>query len=192
MIQTLIGNRGLLALCGILDAVVAAIYLLMQDTSGPVTFHSWNGPIALMGKLIIAAGVCTIAAGLWKSATGRVWLLVVNGSALFVLGLIHYAFARYRVSFLTVAVLIVLMAISLGMLELAIARIFRLSHRTGEACVVGICGIVAFGFVVPFLLLGLRWIAVKPGSHPDLLWLAFFFMFSTLSMFGLATRLGTN
>src|SRR5260370_15369454 len=105
MLQTLTKNWWLLALCGVLDAIISVIYLIMQDTDGPVTFHAWNSTIVFLGKLALAAGVCTIAAGILRSAKGKCWLLVLNGLALAALGLIQFAFTRFRISLLTIALL---------------------------------------------------------------------------------------
>src|SRR6266480_3453568 len=99
LIQTLIKNWLLLALCGVLDAIISVIYLIMQDTDGPLTFHTWNSTLVLLGKLALAAGACTIAAGIWRSTNGKCWLLALNGLALGALGLIQYRFVRFRISF---------------------------------------------------------------------------------------------
>ncbi len=122
MIQTLTANWWLLALCGVFDATASALYFIMQNQDGPVTFHAWRGTILFLGALILAAGACTMAAGLWRSAKGKCWLLVLNGLALIALALIYEFLVRYRVSFLTVALLIILMAVSAGILELTTAR----------------------------------------------------------------------
>src|SRR5258706_184211 len=124
MIQTLIRNWWLLVLCGVLDAMISVIYLIMQDTNGPLTFHAWKDTIVFLGALALAAAASTIAAGIWRSAKGKCWLLVLNGLALGALGVICF-FVRFRISFRTVALLIILMAISAGILELTIARTLR-------------------------------------------------------------------
>src|ERR1700683_5576855 len=126
MIQTMIKNWWLLALCGVLEAIISVIYLIMRDTDGPVTLQAWHGAVVLLGKLALAAGACTIAAGIWRSAKGKCWLLVLNGLALCALGLICYKLTHYRISFLTVALLIILMALSVGIVELVTARALRL------------------------------------------------------------------
>jgi hypothetical protein len=97
LIQTLIKNSWLLALCGVLDALLSVIYLIMQDSDGPLTFQSWNGMVVLLGKLALAAAACTIAAAVLRSTTGKCWLLVLNGLALGALGLIQYGFTRFRI-----------------------------------------------------------------------------------------------
>ncbi len=83
MIQTLIKNWWLLALCGVLDAIISIIYLVMYDAGpdGPLTFHGWSGTVASLSTLALVAGACTIAAGIWRSASGKSWLLVMNGLA---------------------------------------------------------------------------------------------------------------
>src|SRR5437762_12003831 len=100
--------------------MISVIYLIMQDTDGPLTFHAWNGAVVFVGKLALAAGACAIAAGIWKPQR-KCWLLVLNGLALGTLGLIQYGFARFRINFLTIVLLFVLMALSAGILVAIIA-----------------------------------------------------------------------
>jgi len=161
----------------------------MQETDGPLTFHSWNGTIAFLGKLALAAGACTIAAGIFRSTNGKSWLLVLNGLALGALGVIQYGFVRYRISFLTVALLIIVMAMSIGILELVIARTLRRQRTVADGWFLTSSGVVSAGFAFAFLALGLRWIKIDPGSHADLLWLGSYFGFSAVCMLGLALRL---
>src|SRR5207247_5045666 len=97
----------------------------MQETDGPLAFHSWNGTVVFLGKLALAAGACTIAAGIWRSTKGKSWLLVLNGLALSALGLIFNNLTQYRISFRTVALLLVVMALSIGILALVTARTLR-------------------------------------------------------------------
>jgi len=189
LIQTLIRNWVLLALCGVLDAVISVIYVVMQETDGPLTLHSWNGTIVFVGKLALAAGACTIAAGVWRSATGKGGLLMLNGLALGALGVIQYGLTRFRISFLTVALLIILMAMSAGILELVVARTLRRQRHVADAWFLALAGAASFGFAVAFLALGLHWIKIEPGSHSDLLWLGAYFGFSAICMVGLALRL---
>jgi uncharacterized membrane protein HdeD (DUF308 family) len=189
LIQTLTRNWWLLGLCGVLDAAMSVIYFIMQGTDGPVIYQSWNGTIAFLGKLTLAAGACTVAAGLWRSKNGKCWLLALNGLALGALGLIYYAFVRFRIGILTVALLIVLMAISAGILELGIARTLRRRHHVADGSFLALAGVASIGFALPFLALGFRWIRIEPGSHPDLLWLGAYFGFSAVCMLGLALRL---
>jgi uncharacterized membrane protein HdeD (DUF308 family) len=189
LIQTLIKNWWLLALCGVLDAVIAAVYLLMQGTNGPVLSHTWSGTLVLVGKIAIAAGACTIAAAIWRCGSGRSWALALNGVAVAALGFIQYGLTRFPIGILAFAVLIVVMAASIGVVELAIARTFRRQNQPADAWFFGLAGIVSVGFVLPALALGLRWIPIEPGSHVDLLWLGFYFAFAAICTIGLAVRL---
>ena len=180
VIQTLRKNWWLLALCGVLDAAIAAIYFVMN---GPLSSHSWNGAVTLVGELAMAAGMCSVAAGIWRSANGRCWLLVLNGLALCAFGVIAYGLVRFPISFLTVAALIIVMAVSLAVLELTIARGLRREWFSRVA------GVVAVGFAAAFLALGARWIGIAPGSHADLVWMGAYFAFSAICMLVLAMRL---
>jgi uncharacterized membrane protein HdeD (DUF308 family) len=187
--QTLIKNWLLLAFSGVLYAIISVIYLIMQDTDGPLTFHSWNGTVVLLGKLAMAAGACTIAAGILRSTNGKCWLLVLNGLALGALGFIQYALVRFPISFLTVALLINLMAMCIGILELVVARTLWRQRHVADGWFLALAGAVLVGFALAFLALGLRWIRIEPGSHADLLWLGSYFGFSAVCMLGLALRL---
>jgi uncharacterized membrane protein HdeD (DUF308 family) len=189
MIQTLIENWWLLALGGVLDAIISVMYLIMRGADGPLTFHSWNGTVVLLGKLALAAGACMIAAGTWRSAKGKCWPLVLNGLALGALGLICFGATRFRISFLTVSLLIILMAMSNSILELEIARTLRRQHHIADGWLLALAGVTSVGFALAFFALGFRWINVEPGSHSDLLWLGAYFGFSAVSMLGLALRL---
>jgi len=189
LIRTLRNNWWLLAMAGLLDAIISAIYFIMQETNGPVAFHSWNTTVELLGKLALAAGACTIAAGVWRSAAGPCWLLVLNGLGLGALGLIQYQFTHRPISFLTIALLVVLMAVSLGLLDLAIARAWRRERHPADGWLLAFAGAASAGFALVFLALGLRWIRMDPRSHPDLLWLGCYFGFTAICTLWLTLRL---
>lgn len=193
MIQTLSRNWWLLALCGVLDAVISILYFIIQKTNGPLLFHTWGGSIVLLGELMLAAGVCSIAAGTCRPRNGICWLLVINGAALGALGVICCFFARrYRIDLLTVALLIVLMAMSVGILELVAARALRRQRHAADGWFLGLTGLVSVGFVLPFFALGFRWIKLRPGSHLDFLWLGLYFGVSAICMAGLGLRLHSH
>lgn len=189
LIQTLTKNWVWLALCGVLYAIISVIYLIMRETSGPVTFHSWGSTIVFLGKLALAAGACAIAAGIPRSTKCICWPLVLNGLALGALGLIQYGFTGFRISFLTVALLIILMAMSSGLLEFLIARALRRQGHFEDGWFLASAGATSIGFAAVFFALGFRWIKLEPGSHSDLLWLGSYFGFSAICMVTLALRL---
>jgi hypothetical protein len=186
LIHTLGANRWLLAACGVLGAVLSVIYLLMQATNGPLTFHSWRRTIVVQGVLALAAGACAIAAGLLRSKNGRCWLMAMNGGALGALGVIQVGFTRVPISFLTIALLVIVMAVCLGVLELGIARGMRRQGRVADGWFFAFAGVVSIGFAAAFLALGLRWTGIEPGSHADLLWLGAYFGFGAICMLAMA------
>jgi hypothetical protein len=189
MIRTLIKNWWLLALCGILDAIISVIYLIMYDTGpadGPLTFHAWTVVSSI--RLALAAGACTIAAGIWRSAEGKSWLLILNGLALSGYGLVPLVW-RGPLSFDIFALLIVVMAMTMGILALAVARTLR--HHLADEVLFGLAGVSSVGFALAFLALVNRWIQLERRPfHPSVfLWLCCFFGFSASCMLGLALRL---
>jgi len=80
----------LLALCGIIDAICAAMNLLMLNPDGSLSLRRFALPNAVwdMSVLALVAGACAITAGLWNSGSGNSWLLSLHGLALGAFGLI--------------------------------------------------------------------------------------------------------
>lgn len=189
MIQTLVKNWWLLALCGVLEAILSVVYFIMQGTNGPLTFHAWRNTLAFLGEAAMAAGACSITAGIWRSATGKSWLLVLNGLALCAFGVIGFAGTRYSISLRTIALLFIVMALSTGILELTMARTLRGQGRVADGWLLGLAGTVSVGFALPFFALGFGWIRLGLLSHVDLLWFGSYFGFSAICMLGLALRL---
>ena len=189
MIQTLVKNWWLLALCGVLEAILSVVYFVMQGTNGPLTFYAWGSTLVFAGEVAMAAGACSIAAGIWRSATGKSWLLVLNGLALGALGLIGVGGTRYSISLRTIALLFIVMALSTAILELTMARTLRGQGRVREGWFLGLSGAGSAGFALPFLILAFGWIRLGQGSHADLLWFGSYFGFSAVCMVGLALRL---
>jgi uncharacterized membrane protein HdeD (DUF308 family) len=184
--QRPIKSYWLLALCGILDAIISVIYLIRQDTDGPLSFHAWHGTIIFLGKLTLAAGTCTVAFGLWSSGKGKSWLLALNGIACSALGAI-FAFWTGPLAFRTIALLVVVMALSIGLYEFATARTL---HRLRDEWLLGAAGVASVGFAFAFLAFVFRWIKLEPGSPAESLhWLGSYFGFSAICMLVLSLRL---
>ncbi len=82
----------LLALCGIVDAMCAAMNLLMLNPEGSLGLRRFALPNTVwdMSMLALVAGACAITAGLWNSGRGNSWLLSLHGLALSALD--SYAF----------------------------------------------------------------------------------------------------
>jgi uncharacterized membrane protein HdeD (DUF308 family) len=189
MMQTLMKNWWLLALCALLDAMYAVLNFFMQRPDGSLMLREFvqRGTVVQMGMLALAAGACTIAAGIWSSSTGRSWLLVLNGLACSTLGMI-LTFWKGPLAFRTVALLIVVMAISIGVYELASARTWR-PHLANE-WLFGAAGAGSVGFALAFLAFVFRWIPLDPGSPAQTLhWLGAYFGFTAVCMLGLALHL---
>ncbi len=190
MIQTLMKNWRLLVVCATLNAIISVVYLILYDAGpdGPVTFHGWHSATLFLNKLTVTAGACTIAAGLWRSAAGKSWLLVLNGVGLTAYGLIPI-FWRGPVSFNFLALLLMATAITFGILALEIARTLR--RRVADEWIFGLAGAASVGLAVAFLALVNRWIQLERRPfHPSVfLWLGFYFGFSAICMLGLSLRL---
>jgi uncharacterized membrane protein HdeD (DUF308 family) len=190
VIQTLIKNWWLLALCGVLDAIISVMNFFMQRPDGSLalrTFVHNRGTLVNMGMLALAAGVCTIAAGIWSSRKGKSWLLALNGLACSALGLI-LTFWTGPLAFRTVALPIVVMAMSIGIYELETARALR--RHLADEWLLGAAGVASFGFALAFIAFVFRWIKLEPGSPAQTLhWLGSYFGFSAICMLGLALRL---
>ena len=120
---------------------------------------------------------------------GKCWLLVLNGLALGGLGLICCQLTHYPISFRTIALLFVVMALSIGFFELVIARSLRRQHHVADEWLLGLAGAASVGFALAFFAFAFRWIKLDPGSHSDFLWFGSYFGFSAICMLGLALRL---
>ncbi len=172
----------LLAICGVLEAVIAVIYLVTA-LDGRLTFHAWNAAVALAGKLAIAAAACVILAGVWRLTS---WFLILNGLGLGALGLIQFTFVRrFPVSFLTIALLVIVMAASSGVLGFIIARSLRREQHPAAESLFEVAAAVSICFALMFFALGVHWIRMTPGSHVELLWLGAYFAFSAICMLAL-------
>lgn len=193
MIQTLIKNWWLLALCGVLDAIYSVTNLLMQGPDGSLTLRQYAvpGTVVFLGKVALAAGACTIAAGIWRSAQGKSWILVLNGLALIALGLIFNGIFGSRISFRTIALLLVVMAMSIGIFEWVIKRALRRQRYVADAWFLGLAGAASVGFALAFFAFAFGWIKLGPGPHADFLWFGSYFGFSAICMLGLALRLNS-
>ena len=162
----------------------------MQDPDGSLTFRKYAVPatVVFLGKLALAAGACTIAAGIWRSAQGKSWLLVLNGLALIALGSI-FTFWTGPLAFRTIALLLVVIAMSIGIFELVIARALR--RHVADEWLLGLAGAASFGFALAFFAFAFGWIRLEPRPHADFIWFGSYFGFSAICMLGLALRLNS-
>ena len=177
-----------LALCGLLDAAYSLTSFFMQRLDGGLALRTgvhYRSTFVQMGVLALVAGIWAVAAGLWNPERRTSWLLAVNGLASSALGLL-LTFWTGRIAFRTVALLIVVMAMSLGLYALATALTSR--RRPTGAWLLGIAGAVSIGFALSFLVFALGWIKLDPSS-PTLSWIGSYFALSAVCMLGRALRL---
>jgi uncharacterized membrane protein HdeD (DUF308 family) len=194
MTQSLVKSWWLLALCGVLDALFGILIFLMGSLDGSPNLRAFihtKDASSQLGLLALAAGVCTIAASVWGSRKGNSWLLLLNGVACSSLGLLvtlGATGATRPIAFRTIALVIVIMAMSIGLYELTTARTLR-GHLIYE-WLLGAAGVVSVGFAVAFLAFVLRWIRLDPSpSAQTFNWLGSYFGFTAICMVGLALRL---
>jgi uncharacterized membrane protein HdeD (DUF308 family) len=191
MTQSVVKSWWLLALCGVFDALFAVLIVLMGNSNGSPNlriFTHGRNAITQLGLLALTAGVCTIAASVWRSRKDNSWLLVLNGLATSSLGVLVALGATRPITFRTIALVIAIMAMSIGLYELATARGLR-GHLIDE-WLLGAAGLVSFGFAVVFLAFVLRWIKLDPSpSAQTFNWLGSYFGFTAICMVGLALRL---
>ncbi len=182
-------NRILLAICAIAYVIIAGIYFLMYDTGpdGPLPDHEWQGVVMILNRVTLAAGACSIAAGLWRSAKGKSWLLVLNGVALCAYGVIPL-FWKGPLAFDRLALLLIAMAMTFGILALMIVR--SRPRSVADQWFFGLAGAGSLGFAVAFLALVNRWIQLERRPfHPSVfLWLCVYFGFAAICILGLALR----
>jgi hypothetical protein len=192
MIQTLTKNWWLMALCGVLYVPISVIYFILYYAGPGSTPYIWNEIIPVSGRFVLAAGVCSIAAGIWRPTKGMgalsAALLVLNGLALSVFGGIGY-FWRGPLSFSLFALLIVGMAMSVGILALAIARTLR--RHVPDKWFFGLAGAASVGVAIAFIALVNGWVPLERRAfHPAIfLWVCFYFAFAAILMVGLGLRL---
>lgn len=185
MSQRLLKSWWLLTLCGVLDAIISSVYLVRQNADGPLTYHLWHGTMRYLGSLTLAAGVCTLVAGVWSGRKENSWLLALNGIACSALGAI-FAFWRGPLAFRTIALLIVVMALSIGVYEF---RIARTSRRGSEEWLLDMVGGVSMGFALAFLAFVFRLISLDSTAPAQSLhWLGSYFAFSAICMLVLILR----
>jgi hypothetical protein len=190
MIQTLVRNWWLLVLCGVFNALHSLANLLMLDREGSWTFRKFAplDEVRIMGALALLAGVCAIAAGVWHSAKGRLWLLALNGAALCAFGAICISPlpSSGSLSFRPVSLLFVVMALSVGILALEGVR--RLRRHIPDRWLLSVAGIASVGFAIGFLALGQRWFRFEqPGGF--FVWMSAYFGFAAICMLALGLRL---
>jgi hypothetical protein len=155
----------LLALCGVVDAIIATLNLLMMDLDRSV---GWD-----MSVLAIVAGACTIIAAVWNSGRGNSWLLSLHGLALGTFGLIGVSpLVRGPVSFRPISLLFVLMAVSVGAFAWRTARTLSTAGTDRWFLIVSAMASICFAF--SFIAVGFGWVRLTP-PHSYWIWMSSYF-----------------
>lgn len=188
MSQNLIKRWSLLMLCSLFYAMFAFMILFIWSPDGFLTLRTFahsKSSIEQLGLVALAAGVCTVAAGIWNAREANSWLLVLNGLACSALGIMVDLGASRAITFRSIAVVIAVMAVSIGLYELVAAETLR-GHRVDE-WLLAAAGVVSVGFGGVFLGFVFRWIRLEPSpSAQTFHWLGSYFGFSAMCMLGLA------
>ena len=188
MIRALTKAWWLLALCGVLDAMHAAMNLLMLPPDGSLSLRRYALPDGVwdMGMLALAAGACAIAAGLWNFGRDNSWLLSLHGLALGAFGLIGVSpLVRGPLSFRPVSLLFVVMAVSIGAFAFGSAQTQRSGAR--ERWFLRVAGAASIGFAFSFFAVGFAWVRLGP-PHSFWIWMSSYFGFCAIFMLWLALR----
>jgi hypothetical protein len=167
----------LLALCGILEALHAAINLSMANPSLILRRFASTAVVWDMGILALAAGACAIAAGLWSRGKDCSWLLALHGLALGAFGVVAVSpLVKGPLSFRPVSLLFAVMAASIGA--------FALGSR-GKWFPIA-AGAALIGFAISFIAVGFLF-RLRP---PELffVWMSSFFALCAAFMLWLAFR----
>lgn len=128
-------------------------------------------------------GACTVVTG-GLGSRDKSWLVVVNGLACGALGLTLCGTFGFRIGFRTLALLIVVMALSLGVYELSAA--FTLRDYSASKLLLAAAGVISVGFAFAFSAFAFDWVELGPRPLADFLWFGSYFGFTALSMLGLA------
>jgi uncharacterized membrane protein HdeD (DUF308 family) len=187
LIRALTITWWLLALCGILDALHAAVNLLMLDPDG-LGLRRFALPNAVwdMGILALAAGACAIAVGLWSRGRNNSWLLSLHGLALGAFGLIAVSpLVRGPLSFRPVSLLFVAMAVSIGAFALRTAQ--QIESGAPKRWFPSVAGAASIAFAFSFFAVGFHLVRLGPQSF--FVWMSCYFAFCAIFMLWLAFRL---
>jgi uncharacterized membrane protein HdeD (DUF308 family) len=178
----------LLVLCSLFYATFSFMILFIWSPDGLLTLRTFAHSrisIEQLGLVALAAGVCTVATGIWNARDANSWLLMLNGLACCALGIMVTLGVSRPISFRSIALVIVVMAVSIGLYELVAAQTLR-GHRVDE-WLLAVAGVLSVGFAAVFLGFVFRWIRLEPSpSAQTFHWLGSYFGFSAICMLGLA------
>ena len=188
MSQNLIKRCSLPVLCSLFYATFSFMILFIWSPDGFRTLRTFahsRSSIEQLGLVALAAGVCTVATGIWNAREVNSWLLVLSGLACSTLGIMVALGASRPITFRSIALVIVVMAVSIGLYELVAAKTLR--GRRVDEWLLTAAGVVSVGFAGVFLGFVFGWIRLEPSpSAQTFHWLGFYFGFSSIGMLRLA------
>ncbi len=181
MIRVLINNWWLLALRGIFALLFAVFALSMQTVMGTwlLSAIALAGVVVLFGLLALSAGICTVAAAIRGAGRDKSLLLLWDGIAICVAGIVILLAPRLDLIWLVDSIAV--WAIIVGIVELLLARTLR-RHLPDEWSL-AVAGAVSFGFGLFFL------VARMTEAISMLRWLGVYAAFSAVTILALAFRL---
>jgi len=159
----------LLALCGIMDAMCAAMNLSMlnPDTSLGIRGFALSNVVWDMSLLALVAGACAIGAGLRNLGRHSSWLLSLHGLALAAFGWIGISpLVKTPLSFRPISLLFVLMAVSVSAFSFWAAQMPQ--SGAGDRWFFRVSAVASIGFAFSFLAVSLGWVKMVP---PPLFWI---------------------
>lgn len=162
----------LLALCGIVDAMCAAMNLLMRSPDGSLSLRRFALPNAVwdMSMLAVVAGACAIAAGLSNSGKRYSWLLAMHGLALAAFGLVGVSpLVRGPLSFRPISLLFVVMSVSVGAFALGGSQTLR--SDAPDRWFLGLSGMASIGFALSFIAVGFGWLKLRTSAVAPWIWM---------------------
>ena len=179
-------------MCGIADAICAAMNFLMLNPDGSLSLRRFALPNAVwnMSMLALVAGACAITAGVWNSGRGNSWLLSLHGLALGAFGLIGVSpLVRGPLSFRPISLLFVLMAVSVGAFAFGTAQ----TPRSGglDRWFLSVSGAASIGFAFSFIAVGFGWVRLRP-PHSYWIWMSSYFGLCAIFMLYLALRVRSH
>jgi uncharacterized membrane protein HdeD (DUF308 family) len=186
--HNLIKGCSLQVLCSLFYATFSFMILFIWSPDGFRTLHTfahYKSSIEQLGLVAVAAGVCSVATGIWNAREANSWLLVLNGLACSALGTLVALGASRPITFRSIAIAIVVMAVSIGLYELLVARTFH-GNRFDEWLLTA-AGVVSIGFAGVFPGFVFGWIRLDPSpSAQTFHWLGAYSGFSSICMLVLA------
>ena len=185
MLRVLINNWWLLALRGVFALLFAALAFSSHSVMGTwlLSAIALAGMVVFFGLLAIAAGACTIVAGIRGASTPsggeRSWLLFWDGVAVCVFGAV--VLLAPELDFIWLARMLAVCAVVIGIVELLLARSLR--RHVPDEWFLAVSGAASFCLGLYLFPLWIR------EATTMLRWLGTYAAFSGLAILGLAFRL---